>query len=81
MSDPNTPTVTPEKVYPFIKSANQEQLETLYRFSHHMIRGSVPPSEDAKVNNFMLLMEEATDRQLLLIFQAAYHLVRKERMI
>lgn len=77
MSDTNTPTVTPDKIYPFIKSANQDQMETLYRFSHHMIRGTVPSSADAKVSNFMLLMEEATDRQLLLIFQAAYHLIRK----
>lgn len=74
------PTVTPDKIYPLVRNADADQIGTLYRLAHHMIRGSVPQAEAASVRNFMDLMNEGTQRQLLLIFQAAYHLVHKERM-
>ena len=80
MSNSISPEVTPEKIYPFIKKAAPDQLETLYRLAHHVIRCQAPSVPVVPVSDFMELLKEGTNRQLLLIFQAAYHIVHKERL-
>lgn len=77
----SSPEVTPEKIYPFLKKANQDQLETLYRLAHHVIRGAAPAEPVVPVADFMVLLGEGSSRQLLLIIQAAFHIVQRERMV
>ena len=80
MSDSVTPEVTPEKIYPIIRQADNSQMETIYRLSHHLIRGIVPESLSVSLTDFMVLPTEGTNRQRMLIYQVAYHLIRKDRM-
>lgn len=80
MSENMTPEVTPEKIYPFLRKADPDQLETLYRLAHHVIRAKAPESGGVPLADFMELLKEGTNRQLLLIIQAAYHIVQRERM-
>lgn len=80
MSENMTPEVTPEKIYPFLKKADHDQLETLYRLAHHVIRGKAPDTQVVPLAEFIDLLKEGTNRQLLLIIQAAYHIVQRDRM-
>lgn len=79
MEEIKIPNVTPEKLQPFIRKADPAQLETLYRLGHHLIRGNVPEGKKATAESLLKLMQEGTARQRLLIFQAAYHLIRKPK--
>lgn len=81
MSENMTPEVTPEKIYPILKQADVEQLGTIYRLSHHLIRGSVPADLAVSLSDFIALLGEGTNRQRMLIYQAAYHLIRKDRTV
>lgn len=74
------PEVTPEKIYPLLKKADTDQLKALYLPSYHIIRGGAPDSEEATVEKLMDILKEGTNRQRLLIIQAAFHIVRRERM-
>lgn len=79
MEEFTIPNVTPEKLQPFLRKADPAQLETLYRLGHHLIRG-IPPEENAgTAQSLLTLMQEGTTRQRLLIFQAAYHLIRRPK--
>lgn len=79
MEEIKIPNVTPEKLHPFLRKADPAQLETLYRLGYHLIRG-IPPEENAGTAQSLLkLMQEGTARQRLLIFQAAYHLIRRPK--
>lgn len=80
MNENTTPEVTPEKIYPFLKKADPEQLETLYRLAYHVIRGKAPDTQVVPLADFMGLLKEGTNRQLLLIIQAAFHIVQRDRM-
>ena len=79
MEEIKIPDVTPEKLQPFLRKADSAQLETLYRLGHHLIRGNVPEEKKATAESLLKLMQEGTARQNLLIFQAAYHLIRKPK--
>lgn len=74
------PEITPSKIYPFLKKADTEQIETLYRFSHHVIRGKPPEDHTVPLSEFMVLLQEGSGRQLLLIIQAAFHIVQRDRV-
>lgn len=78
MSIPQTVTVTPEKIQPLLKKATEDQTDVLYRLSHHVIRGAAPQTDGW--DDFMELLREGTNRQRLLIIQAAFHMVRRNRM-
>ena len=80
MSGSIAPEVTPEKIYPYLKQANQDQAETLYRLAFHVIKGKAPQEKTVPLSEFMDLLKEGTNRQLLLIIQAAFHIVHRERM-
>ena len=80
MNENMTPEVTPEKIYPFLRKAAPDQLETLYRLAHHVIRAKAPETQVVPLADFMELLKEGTNRQLLLIIQAAYHIVQRDRM-
>lgn len=80
MSENMTPDVTPEKIYPFLRQADQDQLETMYRLSHHLIRGVVPEVLSVSLPDFLALLAEGTNRQRLMIHQVAFHLIHKDRM-
>ena len=73
------PNVTPEKLQPFLRKADPVQLETLYRLGYHLIRGNAPEEKAVTAESLLKLMQEGTARQRLLIFQAAYHLIRKPK--
>ena len=79
MEDITIPNITPEKLQPFLRKADPAKLETLYRLGYHLIRG-IPPEENAvTAESLLTLMQEGTARQRLLIFQAAYHLIRRPK--
>lgn len=79
MEDITIPNVTPEKLQPFLRKADPAKLETLYRLGHHLIRGNVPEEKAVTAERLLKLMQEGTARQRLLIFQAAYHLIRRPK--
>ena len=79
MEDITIPNVTPEKLQPFLRKADPAQLETLYRLGHHLIRGIPPEGKAFKAESLLKLMQEGTARQRMLIFQAAYHLIRRPK--
>lgn len=81
MPEKTTPIITPEKIYPLLKKADADQLKALYLPSHHIIRGGAPKEEEATVDKLMELLKEGNNRQRLLIIQAAFHIVRRERML
>lgn len=70
-------TVTPEKIKPFLKKADANQTDVLYRLAHHVIRGCAPVEKDANKAMILELMQEGNNRQRMLIIQAAYHMIRK----
>ena len=70
-------TVTPEKIKPFLKKADDDQTDVLYRLSHHVIRGCAPVDKFVDKSMVMELMQEGNNRQRMLIIQAAYHMIRK----
>lgn len=81
MSESIAPNVTPEKIRPIIRNADPDQLGTLYRLAHHMIRGCIPSEPVPAVEDFLLLFRDGSQRQRLLLYQAAYHLIRKDRTL
>ena len=81
MSEYTAPNVTPEKLYPIVRMADGEQLETLYRLAHHIIRRCIPAECAASVEDVSRIFREGSDRQRLLIYQVAYHLIRKDRPV
>ena len=81
MRESALPNVTPEKLSPIIKTADADRMGTLYRLTHHLICGYVPADCSASAEDFLRLFRDGTDRQRLLIYQVAYHLIRKGRSI
>ena len=79
MEDITIPNITPEKLQPFLRKADPTQLETLYRLGHHLIRGIAPERKEGTAESLLKLMQEGTARQRLLLFQAAYHLIRRPK--
>ena len=77
MHESIAPNVRPEKLYPLLRKADADQLATLYRLAHHIIRGRLPEGGSGSAEQMLHLFREGTNRQRLLIFQAAYHLIRK----
>ena len=72
--------VTPEKIKPFLKRADAEQTDVLYRLSHHVIRGCAPAEKTTGQAQVLELLEEGNNRQRMLIIQAAFHMVRRSKM-
>ena len=72
--------VTPEKIKPFLKRADAEQTDVLYRLSHHVIRGCAPAEKSTGKAQILEIMEEGDNRQRLLIIQAAFHMVRRSKI-
>lgn len=77
MSEPIPIEVTPEKITPWLKKADADQLEVLYLLAHHLIRGNAPAVRSVPWKEAIALLEEGTSKQLMLIYQAAYHIVHK----
>ena len=71
-------TVTPEKIKPFLKKADDDQTDVLYRLAHHVIRGCAPGERAFNKAEILEIMQEGNDRQRMLIIQAAYHMIRKK---
>lgn len=80
MSNVPTPKVTPDKICFYLRKANPDQLEALYLLSHHVIRGCAPTDRVVPLDVFMDLLKEGSNRQLLLIIQAVFHIVQRKRM-
>ena len=80
MDQHSQPNVTPEKIKPFLKKATLDQIDVLHRLSHYVIRGRAPEEKPAGREQILELVEEGNNRQRLLIIQAAYHMVRRDRL-
>lgn len=76
----NPPVVTPEKIAPFLKKADADQTDVLYRLSHHVIRGCKPAESTAGKAQILELIQEGNERQRRLILQATFHMVHRSRM-
>ena len=79
MDQHSKPIATPEKIKPFLKKANVAQKDVLYQLSHHIIRGCAPEDKPAGQAQILEILEEGDNRQRMLIIQAAYHMVRRDR--
>ena len=74
-----TPEVTPEKIHPFVKIASPDQLEALHLVSYHMIRHQAPAERCSDPKLFMELFAEGDSLQRMLIYQIAYHIIKRNR--
>lgn len=79
MDQHRQPIATPEKIKPFLKKANADQIDVLHQLSHHVIRGCAPEEKPAGQAQILEILEEGDNRQRMLIIQAAYHMVRRDR--
>lgn len=75
----NIPTATPDKLYMIVRTATPEQLEALHLVTYHILRHQAPAERYADLKPFMELFEEADETQRRLIYQVAYHIIKRNR--
>lgn len=75
----NIPSVTSDKLYMIVRTASPDQLEALHLVTYHILRNQAPAERCADLKPFMELFEEADETQRRLIYQIAYHIIKRNR--